>query len=261
MILSPGFGNSGARLPDRHHRAELPGVPARARVRRLGARLPRQPVPGVRRRRSSPSMTSRSTTTRPRSRTVREMSGAESVQVMAHCIGSLTMLMSLALGLEGVRHGVASQVTLHPRAGHAQRAARRHLRRRVILQALDVDTLTTDRDDDPSWAERLYDRALQVYPSGEEDVRAAVLPPGDVHVRRGLRPRPAQRRHPRGTPRGVRRRQPDDVRADHPGSCARTTSSPPTAPTSTCRRPTTCGCRSPSCTASTTGSSSPRAAS
>ena len=100
-------------------------------------------------------------------RTVRELSGAETVQVMAHCIGSATFLMALALGLEGVRHGVASQVTLHPRAGTLN-----ELRAGVyaprILQALDVDTLTTDRDDDLSLAERLYERALQVYPSGEE---------------------------------------------------------------------------------------------
>ena len=100
-------------------------------------------------------------------RAVRELSGAETVQVMAHCIGSATFLMALALGLEGVRHGVASQVTLHPRAGTLN-----ELRAGVyaprILQALDVDTLTTDRDDDLSLAERLYERALQVYPSGEE---------------------------------------------------------------------------------------------
>ena len=100
-------------------------------------------------------------------RTVREISGAETVQVMAHCIGSATFLMALALGLEGVRHGVASQVTLHPRAGTLNEL-RAGIYAPRILQALDVDTLTTDRDDDLSLAERLYERALQVYPSGEE---------------------------------------------------------------------------------------------
>ena len=35
------------------------------------------------------------------------------------------------------------------------------------MQSLGIDTLTTDRDD-PSWSEKLYDRALQLYPPGEE---------------------------------------------------------------------------------------------
>jgi choline dehydrogenase-like flavoprotein len=99
-------------------------------------------------------------------RKVREISGAESVQVMAHCIGSLTLLMSLALGLKGVRHAVASQVTLHPRAG-VLNEMRAGIYAGNALQALGVDTLTTDRDD-LSWSERLYERALQLYPSGDE---------------------------------------------------------------------------------------------
>src|SRR5262245_11969907 len=101
-------------------------------------------------------------------RTVREISGAGSVQIMAHCIGSATMLMSLALGLEDVRHAVASQVTLHPRAGTLNEL-RSGIYAGNIIQALGVDTLTTDRDDDMSWGERLYERALQLYPSGEEE--------------------------------------------------------------------------------------------
>jgi cholesterol oxidase len=98
---------------------------------------------------------------------VREISGAESVQVMAHCIGSLTLLMSLALGLEGVRHAVASQVTFHPRAG-VLNELRSGIYAGNAIQALGIDTLTTDRED-LSWSERLYERALQLYPSGEED--------------------------------------------------------------------------------------------
>jgi cholesterol oxidase len=97
---------------------------------------------------------------------VREVTGAESVQVMAHCIGSLTFLMALALGLEGVRHGVASQVTFHPRAG-VLNELRSGIYAGDAIQALGIDTLSTDRDD-LSWAEKLYERALQVYPSGDE---------------------------------------------------------------------------------------------
>ena len=101
-------------------------------------------------------------------RTVREISGAESVQVMAHCIGSLTFLMALALGLEGVRHGVASQVTLHPRAGDLN-----ELRAGIYASATPSRGSASTRSTPTAtttvgWAERLYDRALQLYPSGDE---------------------------------------------------------------------------------------------
>ena len=191
---------------------------------------------------------------------VREMSGAESVQVMAHCIGSITMLMSLALGLEGVRHGVASQVTLHPRAGTVN-----EMRAGIYAPRILAGPRRRHPHDRPRRRSVVGRAALRagapVYPSGEEACGLPFCRRHDVHVRRDVQPRPAQRRHPRGAARGVRRRQPDDVRADHPGPARGTTSSPPTAPTCTCRRPTGCGCRSPSCTARTTGSSSPRAAS
>ena len=88
---------------------------------------------------------------------------------MAHCIGSLTLLMSLALGLEGVRHARRLAGDAAPARGRAQRDARRASTPADALQALGVDTLTTDRDDDPSWADRLYEQALRLYPSGEEE--------------------------------------------------------------------------------------------
>jgi cholesterol oxidase len=44
---------------------------------------------------------------------VRRRTGAESVQVVGHCMGSTTALMALAAGLEGVRSVVCSQNTLH----------------------------------------------------------------------------------------------------------------------------------------------------
>lgn len=99
--------------------------------------------------------------------TVREISGADSVQIMAHCVGSLTMLMALGLGLQGVRSAVASQVTLHPRAGTLNEL-RAGIYAGDLIQALGIDTLTTELDDDPSWLETLYDRALAIYPSGDE---------------------------------------------------------------------------------------------
>lgn len=99
--------------------------------------------------------------------TVRTVTGADSVQIVAHCVGSLTMLMALSLGLTGVRSAVASQLTLHPRAG-ALNELRAGLYAADVFDALGLDLLTTEIDPDPSWIERLYDRALTLYPSGDE---------------------------------------------------------------------------------------------
>ncbi|QIG40677.1 alpha/beta hydrolase [Microbacterium sp. 4R-513] len=98
---------------------------------------------------------------------VRREAGVDDVQIMAHCVGSLTFLMALSLGLPGVRSGVASQLTLHPRAGTLNEL-RAGIYAANVMDALGIDTLTTEFDDDPSWFERLYDQALAVYPSGDE---------------------------------------------------------------------------------------------
>lgn len=45
---------------------------------------------------------------------VRGATGAASVQAIAHCVGSMSLLMALAGGLQGVRSLVSSQLTLHP---------------------------------------------------------------------------------------------------------------------------------------------------
>lgn len=99
--------------------------------------------------------------------TVRSITGAESVQIMAHCVGSLTMMMSLAAGLEGVRSAVASQLTLHPRVAPVNKL-RAGLYMANMLSALGIDTLTTDTRPDASWTERMYDTALRLYPAGKE---------------------------------------------------------------------------------------------
>jgi choline dehydrogenase-like flavoprotein len=99
--------------------------------------------------------------------TVRRVTGAESVQIMAHCVGGLTLMMSLATGLKHVRSAVVSQLTLHPRVTPLNKV-RSETHMGSLLAGMGVDTLTTDFDDSPGWAERLYDKALRVYPAGKE---------------------------------------------------------------------------------------------
>ena len=95
---------------------------------------------------------------------VRDVSRADTVQVMAHCVGSLTFLMAMAGGLEGVRSAVSSALTLHPVAPFLNRLkSRLHLA--SILRAIGMQTLTTDVRKDARIGERMFDRMLRLYPS------------------------------------------------------------------------------------------------
>jgi cholesterol oxidase len=105
--------------------------------------------------------------------TVRDVSGADTVQVMAHCVSSGAFLMSLASGLQGVRSGVASQVTLHLRVPPLNRA-RSGMLFGPMLSKLGFDKLTTDIAEDQSWANKLYDQALRLYPAGQERCNSPV---------------------------------------------------------------------------------------
>ena len=167
--------------------------------------------------------------------------------------------MALALGLEGVRPGVASQVTLHPRAGPLNKL-RAGIYASRILQALGVDTL----DHRPR-------RRPLAGPSG------STSGPCGVPVRRGALRLPFCRRMMFMYGEVYDHDQLNDATHEalhevfgvaNMATFEQITLAlreghivPPTARTSTCRRPTTCGSRSPSCTASTTGCSCPRAAS
>lgn len=98
---------------------------------------------------------------------VQAETGAESVQLVSHCMSSMAMQMALGLGLEGVRSAVASQVGLHLKATTANEL-RSDLHAAEVLDFLGLDTLTTDTDDEPSFAQRLLTRVLALYPAGKE---------------------------------------------------------------------------------------------
>jgi cholesterol oxidase len=53
---------------------------------------------------------------------VRRVTGAASVQALGHCVGSATLLMALAAGLEDVRSAVCMQFPLHPVTSHLNTA-------------------------------------------------------------------------------------------------------------------------------------------
>src|SRR5499427_663559 len=97
---------------------------------------------------------------------VREIAPAPSVQVMAHCVGSMTLLMSLLSGLQGVRSAVCSALTFYPISPMANRI-RANLDLGKLLTAAHVETLTTDFDSQ-KLQDRLVDTVLKTFPSPEQ---------------------------------------------------------------------------------------------
>ncbi len=97
---------------------------------------------------------------------VRTLTGAETVQVVGHCVGSMSFLMAMLSGLTGVRSAVCSQLTTHPR-GPKINEVKAGLRLASFLTVLGVETLTPDFDTHADWQNRLYDILLRLYPTQE----------------------------------------------------------------------------------------------
>lgn len=95
-------------------------------------------------------------------RTVREESGADSVQVLAHCVGGLSLFMAIGAGLEGVRSAVFSALAGNPVATPANRL-RSAMRLASMFKAVGIDNLTTDYDSDAA-VDRALDLAMRVLP-------------------------------------------------------------------------------------------------
>lgn len=93
---------------------------------------------------------------------VRRESGADSVQVLAHCVGGLSLFMALGGGLEGVRSAIFSALAGHPIATPANRL-RSGMRLATIFKRSGIGTLTTDYHGG-SLADRVVDTAMRVLP-------------------------------------------------------------------------------------------------
>ena len=92
-------------------------------------------------------------------------SGADDVQVVAHCVGSGTVLTSLMMGLEGVRSVVASQFTPYVEfSTKTQLKAGTHLP--SVLNVMGVEGLDPDCHE-KNWEQRFADKMLEHYPTWE----------------------------------------------------------------------------------------------
>ncbi|MEX0874152.1 MAG: GMC family oxidoreductase N-terminal domain-containing protein [Actinomycetota bacterium] len=97
---------------------------------------------------------------------VRDVSGKSSVQVFAHCTGSLTFQMAMLAGLHGVRSGVCSQVTVNLRPGRQMRVKLK-LPVDGLLKRLKLETL--EPDDRRTLRNYLIDVLLRVLPMPREE--------------------------------------------------------------------------------------------
>ena len=96
---------------------------------------------------------------------VREVTRKPSVQVVAHCVGSMSLLMSLASELRGVRSAVCSSLAFFPLSPTANEI-KAGLDLGSLLAALGVDTLTTDFDGDDI-VDRMVDAVVTLGPTSE----------------------------------------------------------------------------------------------
>lgn len=92
---------------------------------------------------------------------VRRLTGAESVQVVGHCVGSVSILMALLAGLDGVRSAVCSQFAVHPVTGPLNKF-KNSVRAIELFQAVGIGSL------EPSTGRRFKDRVT--------DLAGALLP-------------------------------------------------------------------------------------
>ena len=92
---------------------------------------------------------------------VRRRTGAHSVQVLGHCVGSLSILMAVLGGLDGVRSIVCSQFTVHPATSRLNRT-KNALHVGDAMRWLHLRTVAPNAK--PTFTNKLMDRALVVLP-------------------------------------------------------------------------------------------------
>lgn len=100
---------------------------------------------------------------------VRRITGASDVQMVVHCFGATVFFISMLAGaLTHVRSAVASQATPHVVSAPMVKL-KIGARLPTILDVLGIDHLTAYTDTDAGWIDRLYNKALELYPIEREE--------------------------------------------------------------------------------------------
>lgn len=92
---------------------------------------------------------------------IRAVTGSPDIQVMVHCVGSMTFLMSMLAGkLEGIRSAVCSQLSFYPTTSEANKV-KAAFNVGSFFESLGIKTLTTDFNPS-SWTDVLDDALLKL---------------------------------------------------------------------------------------------------
>lgn len=98
---------------------------------------------------------------------VKAVTGVESVQIMGHCVASVTLLMALLAGLQGVRTALCSQFVVHVEQPLTQQI-KAWTHTADILQDVGIDFLTPNADFSDDELARAFDVTLRFYPTYEK---------------------------------------------------------------------------------------------
>ncbi len=95
---------------------------------------------------------------------VLEITGKKEVDVLAHCVGSITLFMALLSGMEGVRSVISTQIAsdFFPVAAVELKA---DLHLPTLLQDIGIKSLDAATDSSENWEAKLYDDFINLYAS------------------------------------------------------------------------------------------------
>jgi cholesterol oxidase len=100
--------------------------------------------------------------------TIRELTGAPDILVVAHCYGAIAFNMAMLSGLEGVRAAVCSQVGSHLSISTASKI-KTGIHLDSFLADVGIKSLSLYTDTHANLLNRIFDRGLQLYPTQLEE--------------------------------------------------------------------------------------------
>ncbi|TGK36044.1 alpha/beta fold hydrolase [Leptospira gomenensis] len=94
---------------------------------------------------------------------VRELTGADKIQVVAHCFGATTFTMALLAGLQGVRSVVLSQISANVEVPTSM-DIKVGLHTAELLDAIGIKDMTAYTNENDDWLDKLFNSVLALQP-------------------------------------------------------------------------------------------------
>ncbi len=93
---------------------------------------------------------------------IKEIAKSSEIDVLAHCVGSITIFMAILQGLQGIRSIISTQIAMdfYP-ATQVKLKAGLHLPN--VLDALGIDSLNAFASTQENWENKLYDKFIKLY--------------------------------------------------------------------------------------------------